>query len=338
MNDWNEKDLNETGLPAAEPAPLPQSPADGPAPAAPQPPAAAAPAPCPPPVRPAKEPVRRVGTVTLGVALILTGLCITASFMLPGFDILTVAKLAPLVLVALGCETLWAAARKGKARLKYDFLSAFVCFVLICASLCAAAVPVLWKHYGPQRDFTEQRLQQQLTEQLYPQLSGMDVSDCSAWVNLGSAEFDPDMTLADLQPQDYVEVSVRLNGAYQTTGEFAAAAQQVLAVLQKSGVRQAHFYSETDADRWEVSMNGTFGMQADADAVAQEVSHSIWVTDASGESLWYDAEAWANKEAYEAEMRRQMAQQQADEQAYQQGWQDALAEYGIETADESAGL
>ena len=63
--------------------------------------------------RPAQPKVRRVGFFTLGVALILTGGCIAASLMLQNFPLLTAAKLAPLVPVALGVEVLWANARKG---------------------------------------------------------------------------------------------------------------------------------------------------------------------------------------------------------------------------------
>ena len=72
-----------------------------------------APAPAPAPAR--RPPVRRVGTVTLGLSLIVTGLAITAYFFVPGFDIIFVAKLAPLVLVFLGAEVLWASVRsKGE--------------------------------------------------------------------------------------------------------------------------------------------------------------------------------------------------------------------------------
>ena len=117
--------------------------------------------------------VRRVGFFTLGIALILTGGCIAASMILPDFPLFTVAKLAPLVLVALGVEVLWANARKGDAQLKYDLLSMFVCFVLICASMGAATLPILLRYYGPDREYTERRLEQELEEQLNEKLAGL---------------------------------------------------------------------------------------------------------------------------------------------------------------------
>ena len=59
--------------------------------------------------------VRRVGFFTLGIALILTGGCIAASMILPDFPLFTVAKLAPLVLVALAFGVLWYKRRKLRA-------------------------------------------------------------------------------------------------------------------------------------------------------------------------------------------------------------------------------
>ena len=53
------------------------------------------------------------------------------------------------------------------------------------------------------------------------------------------------------------------------------------------------------------------------------------MTDADGDSYWYDAEAWASRAAYEEEMRQQRAKEQAQDEAYQSGYQAALAEYGL---------
>ena len=115
MTEQERMDLptNEQPAPVSEPAPAAEQAAPAPVPVLPAP--------------PRRPPVRRVGTVTLGLSLIVTGLAITAYFFVPGFDIISVAKLAPLVLVFLGAEVLWASARrKGEERLRLDFLAAFV--------------------------------------------------------------------------------------------------------------------------------------------------------------------------------------------------------------------
>lgn len=335
----NEKsELTLAGMDAQENLPMPATLADGPAPAAPQPPVQREPAPQPEPApggkkprreKPEKPPVRRVGTFTLGIALILTGVCIAASFAMRTFDIVTVAKFAPLVLVALGLEILWVTVRHGGTRLKYDFLSMFVCFVLICASLAAACVPVFWKYYGPERDLTEYRLANELEQQLFEEFSGAGVSNCGVYVNLSGMEFDKNMTLADLTMQDQLHVDLTLRGEFKDEAGFVAACEKVLPALRGHGVNEVTLSAQSETDRWEVALYGVFLLNASGSDLAGRVNHEIYVTDASGDSYWYNAEAWANKEEYEEEMRRQMAREQSQEAAYQNGYRAALADYGL---------
>ena len=65
--------------------------------------AAARPAPRPPVTD--NRPVRRVGSITLGLCLIALGICFLCYYFLPGFNWVLVVKVgAPLALVALGGE------------------------------------------------------------------------------------------------------------------------------------------------------------------------------------------------------------------------------------------
>ena len=69
------------------------------------------------------NPRRRVGSFTLGLSLILAGLVMLLYYFWPAFDFVAAARLAPLILVVLGAEVLFFAARPGQRR--YDFLSVF---------------------------------------------------------------------------------------------------------------------------------------------------------------------------------------------------------------------
>ena len=231
--------------------------------------------------------VRRVGFFTLGIALILTGGCIAASMILPDFPLFTVAKLAPLVLVALGVEVLWANARKGDAQLKYDLLSMFVCFVLICASMGAATLPILLRYYGPDREYTERRLEQELEEQLNEKLPDGIVLDGYSYVDLNRMEFDREMTLADLKTEDLVRVNLTLAGAYADENAFAEACAQMLPALRELGVDQVDFHSENGDDQWELQIGGPFQMNASAQELAVQVTHTVryWEDDSY---TWWD--------------------------------------------------
>ena len=247
--------------------------------------------------------MRRVGTVTLGLSLIVTGLAITAYFFVPGFDIIFIAKLAPLVLVFLGAEVLWASVRrKGEERLRFDFLAAFVAFVLICASLCAATLPAVWRWYGPDRSSTEERLSDELEEQLHTAFQGQDVLDCSGWVNLGGYEFDREMTLADLRAEDHAGANITLGGTVENGDEFAARVAVLLPALRDAGVDRAYFYWSDDDGSWDLDLDGVFDMNADATRLSQMGRHQVQVVDEFGDTMWME----------EREAEEYLAQQAAD--------------------------
>lgn len=255
--------------------------------------------------------VRRVGFFTLGIALILTGGCIAASMILPDFPLFTVAKLAPLVLVALGVEVLWANARKGDAQLKYDLLSMFVCFVLICASMGAATLPILLRYYGPDREYTERRLEQELEEQLNEKLPDGIVLDGYSYVDLNRMEFDREMTLADLKTEDLVRVNLTLAGAYADENAFAEACAQMLPALRELGVDQVDFHSENGDDQWELQIGGPFQMNASAQELAVQVTHMVryWEDDSY---TWWDEDELTEHLAEQENTGRQEPQPEAD--------------------------
>ena len=87
----------------------------------------------PAPQTPANAPVRRVGSVTLGICLITAGVLFLCYFFVPNFNWQLVLKIVPAAgLILLGCEVLYFAAKPQ--RWKYDFLSVFLCIVLmVCA-------------------------------------------------------------------------------------------------------------------------------------------------------------------------------------------------------------
>lgn len=254
----------------------------------------------PAPKAPRPEPrqrVRRVGTFTMGAALIVTGLSICVSLLVPAFDITLVAKLAPLVLVALGAEVLFWSAHQGGIKLKYDFLSMLVCFVLLCASIGAAAVPVLWRYYGPDRQMTESRLANELVDAAYPALKGQNLRNMSVNVSLTGVEFDTDMTLSQLTAQDYVGVNVTLRSPFEDTDGFAAACRGVLDVLEGLNVpiRYVDFYADSETDHYSLSISGRYDWDASARQLAEMAYHEVY-TENDG---WIEEHNYLLREAYE---------------------------------------
>lgn len=259
--------------------------------------------------RRAQPKVRRVGFFTLGIALILTGGCIALSMVRADFPILTAAKLAPLVLVALGAEVLWANARKGDAQLKYDLLSMFVCFVLICASMGAATLPLLLRCYGPDREYTERRLERELEQQVYSKLPAGSVLDGYSYVDLNRMEFDREMTLADLKSEDAVRLNLTLAGTYADETAFAEACAQMLPALRELGVNEVSFDAENGDDQWELQIGGVFQMNSSAQELAGQVRHQVRYWEGDSYSWWDEDEL----KAYLAEKAQADLQEPQDE-------------------------
>lgn len=86
----------------------------------------------------AVRPQRRVGTFTLGVVLVASGLGMLASLLWPALETGWLLKASPLILVALGVEVLLAA--KGGGKIKYDWLGMLLCVILVGAGLVFYAI------------------------------------------------------------------------------------------------------------------------------------------------------------------------------------------------------
>lgn len=89
---------------------------------------------------------RRVGTFTLGAVLVAAGILMAVSLFWPQLDLRWTLKAAPLILIALGAETLLAA--RGGGKVKYDWVGMVLCFLLTCAALALYAASWLML-YGP---------------------------------------------------------------------------------------------------------------------------------------------------------------------------------------------
>ncbi len=92
----------------------------------------------------AVRPRRRVGTFTLGVVLVAAGCGMLASLLWPQVEIGWLLKASPLILVALGVETLLSA--RGGGKVKYDWLGMLLCFLLVGAGLAFYAAAWAWEN------------------------------------------------------------------------------------------------------------------------------------------------------------------------------------------------
>lgn len=87
------------------------------------------------------RPPRRVGTVTLGLTLIMLGILVPLSLFLGG-EMWRLLQLAPVVLLCLGVEILVFAVRYKSEKFKYDGLSILLVILIIFTTLLAPWRPL----------------------------------------------------------------------------------------------------------------------------------------------------------------------------------------------------
>ncbi len=214
---------------------------------------AAPPAPLPAPPQPGGKPrkVRRVGTFTMGLVLVAAGLVLLAVLFVPGFDATAALKCAPLVLVSLGGEVLAAAFTARDERLKYDFLSMVVCFLLIVTAAGASVCVLMARYFGPLPMQRQEDIEAEWESEAYERLAGGDVAELTATLDPSwqTADSEAD-ALADLTQSDLLYVSVRLDGRYADEEAFARACREVMDALASIDTKARlsyRFVNEADA-------------------------------------------------------------------------------------------
>ena len=185
--------------------------------------------------QPAKpQPLRRVGSFTLGVCLIAAGIFFLLAYFVPGVDWKLMLKIAPAAgLILLGGEVLFFAARPG--RWKYDFWSVLICLVLMAGCFGLSLLPVVWEEIGPERDQASMKLSQQYTADAYAQIRKSDpdapVKDLSGNVYLYTGAVK---TLEDIDGgSGYVTLDVELFGGYDSVQAFAQDCRSVTDAVQQ---------------------------------------------------------------------------------------------------------
>lgn len=249
----------------------------------------------PPEKKPVPEkalPQRRVGSLTLGVCLIAAGVFFLCYFFVPGFPWQLVLKVAPAAgLILLGCEVLFFAARPG--RWKYDFVSVFVCLVLMAGCFCLALLPAVWDQTDPQTRQIQNRLSDEALAELYAACKGnsdgIAIKDMGGQLNLDVSGAKTLADVAKMSPSErYLDLTVQLFGPYDSKQAFAQDCRTLTTLAQQCTVApdvlhfewQAYDPAVEDAldagrplhvESYALTLSGEVQMDWTADQMARQV-------------------------------------------------------------------
>lgn len=226
-----------------------------------------------------KAPVRRVGSVTLGLCLIAAGIFFLCYHFWAGFDAQLVLKIAPAVgLCALGAEVLIFAAKPE--RWKYDFMSVFVCLVLMACCFGLSVLPQVWDEFGPQRTEVSERLSDEYTDAAYAALtrSAPDIRLRDVRGHIGLSSSTAAETLDDVAALTESEadrsLTVELRGPYADKAAFAADCRALTDALLALKLPPYHVTftcaSGGEPDYWSLSLAGDAQLHWTAEEMAQE--------------------------------------------------------------------
>ena len=281
--------------------------------------------------------MRRVGTLTMGCVMILAGvvICISLFGGEPSLELLF--RLSPLILVALGVEVLLASRQKNQ-RLKYDFVSIFLSFVLVGATLCFAAVPLVWNYIGPTRAQAENNLEQQIYNRIYQQVGADTVQGMQVYVSLNALEVkNADLTLEDLSKGGSAHISIQLQPEYADPAKLAAAAADINSHIFELGlvnISVSYMAEQPQQTGYSLHLEGLYGMDQTAAQMEQQVTSSSLSSQSelteieermSAQQEEFEAQLSEQQQSYEdqlAEMQQNYEQQLAD---MQQNYEDQLA-------------
>ena len=247
----------------------------------------------PPPAVAQAEPIRRVGSMTLGVCLITAGIFFLCYHFLPNFDVQFVLKLAPAAgLILLGGEVLYYAAKPQRG--KYDFISVFICLVLMACCFGLTLFPLVWDEIDPQNQIVAKNLsddyQQQAYEQIQKDVPDIRLKDMGCGLSLYRYNIEGEKLTADNTKM--LELNFWLQGPYDSAEAFAKDCRRLTDVIQKMEVQptQVGFYCRgfSDADKdlssgtltqkanYELYLNGAVQLDWTAAEMAKETDvHSL---------------------------------------------------------------
>ena len=297
-------------------------------------------APKPPDPAPEAPRVRRVGTFTMGVTMILVGILIVCSMFGWGIRLEWVFRFAPLILVALGVEVLVGAFSRG-TRLKYDFLSIIVCGILTLAALAFSVIPFVLEYFGPEHEQARRSVEQQMYQKVLNSLPENSLETLDVSVSLERSVHDPETV--SLQAGDRLTVAVSLLACDEA--DFLKKVSQINAALADapSAVRVYYNSFVQDNTKWRLEIYDRLQLDDTPDQLRSrlDILHETeygWMTEeeaqAQGEISALEEQA-ANYQAqleeqttnYEAQLEELRVQMEEQAASYQTQLEEQTTNY-----------
>ena len=197
---------------------------------------------------PTQQKPRRVGRFAFALLLIAAGILLAIYQLNPNFDLLTIVKFSPLLLVVLGVELLYYSA-KPNANVKFDWLAMLGSAFILCIVGVAALLPTFVSQWGPGRSHAASRIEAQTLDELYNALSA--TPDLKAKTNYCNVNvwFNHDTSgTYTLESGDDCVLNAGLRGPYADAESFAADCMAIMQVAADNDLGFTRYSFKADED------------------------------------------------------------------------------------------
>ena len=220
-----------------------------------------------------EKPVKRIGTFTMGLSLIYTGVLILCSAIIPDFNIITALKFMPAILILLGGELIVSCFWGKERKVKYDLLGSIISLVLICGSLTASALANAYQYYHVERIAEGLRIENSASEKYSEKIAKTGlVSDINVYASIYQGNWDAYRKASDEDKNNISRVSIDIvlwNG-HASKEEFAEDCYKVMEAL--GGIdRPAYISFRQDDGRYRLELNSRLKQSMEKSAMVKLV-------------------------------------------------------------------
>ena len=225
-----------------------------------------------------KQKIRRVGTVTLGIVLIVVGTLLIWALFDPSFSVATIAKFSPAILILVGAEMIVGYFRSDGNKVKYDCLSMVVCFLLIIGSLIGAMIPTVFQATVGWAQI-EERLHNDVEDSIYEATKDLKTIDSiyvnvyrySRWDGISDRASSYQKIMDDGNYRAHLHVNLR--GDYENGTALAEDAKEIVDRIREVNIPLENVTFNYDGKQYSGSLelDGRYNLDLTVEDMAEKV-------------------------------------------------------------------
>lgn len=231
---------------------------------------------------------RRIGTLTLGIALIMIGIIIPTSLIFKDAA-LKIIQFSPLILIVLGVEILYFAIRYKEEKFRYDGLSIFLVLIITFTTIGASTIsPLIDKGISySQKQIEEHKLARKAIEDILIETGvSADVSIHQAYDFYGSFDY----WLMDGKIAFEYQADLHIYKNKETTKEEIA--KEIYQLIQKynsidTNIDRLNFYVEHQGGVYRIELSARRMKNITLDDISTEIRYRADETN-TNEDTYYD--------------------------------------------------